>query len=394
MSKKKILHLCLANFYIDNYSYQENILPKYHKKLGYDVSIIASLVSFNEEGKLCLLPNTMQEYITRDGIPITRLEYKSDFFGFNIRFRRYMKLKESLLKLKPDVIFVHGCQFADIKKVVAFKKQFPDTFIYIDNHADYINSGRNWLSKNILHKIIWRYWAKKAEPYVEKFYGVTPLRSKFLNDIYDISKDKIEDLIMGIDLDLAGFNNRIEKGIEYRSKLNIANDEFVIITGGKIDSLKNINLLIKAFEVLNIPKSKLLVFGNIAEEIKVEYEKYWNNKGLIYLGWQDSIEIYNYMYASNIAVFPGTHSVLWEQAIGLGLPTIVRKWRGFEHLEINESVITIEEVSVENIINGIKIFYCDFIYERKIFTKALSNFEYFSYENIAKKSIESYENKK
>lgn len=46
----KILHLCLANFYIDNYSYQENMLPKFHKKLGYEVEIIASMQSFDRNG--------------------------------------------------------------------------------------------------------------------------------------------------------------------------------------------------------------------------------------------------------------------------------------------------------------------------------------------------------
>ena len=42
----KILHLMLACFYIDKYSYQENYLPKYHKKQGHDVEIIASLFTF------------------------------------------------------------------------------------------------------------------------------------------------------------------------------------------------------------------------------------------------------------------------------------------------------------------------------------------------------------
>ena len=30
----RILHMCLGSFFVDNYSYQENILPKYHKALG------------------------------------------------------------------------------------------------------------------------------------------------------------------------------------------------------------------------------------------------------------------------------------------------------------------------------------------------------------------------
>ena len=36
----KIVHLCLCSFFPDNYSYQENLLPKYHKRLGYDVEVI------------------------------------------------------------------------------------------------------------------------------------------------------------------------------------------------------------------------------------------------------------------------------------------------------------------------------------------------------------------
>ena len=49
----KIVHLCLASFYPDNYSYQENLLPKFHKELGYDVEVIASTQSFDEYGKVC-----------------------------------------------------------------------------------------------------------------------------------------------------------------------------------------------------------------------------------------------------------------------------------------------------------------------------------------------------
>ena len=53
----KIVHLCLASFFPDNYSYQENLLPKFHKELGYDVEVIASTQSFDEHGKVCYLSN-------------------------------------------------------------------------------------------------------------------------------------------------------------------------------------------------------------------------------------------------------------------------------------------------------------------------------------------------
>ena len=47
----KIVHLCLGAFFPDNYSYQENMLPKFHKKQGFDVEVIASLETFDKDGK-------------------------------------------------------------------------------------------------------------------------------------------------------------------------------------------------------------------------------------------------------------------------------------------------------------------------------------------------------
>ena len=48
----KIMHPCLAAFYIDDYGYQENILPKAHKKSGHDVEIVASTEVYSDEKTL------------------------------------------------------------------------------------------------------------------------------------------------------------------------------------------------------------------------------------------------------------------------------------------------------------------------------------------------------
>ena len=61
----KIVHLCLSNFYIDNFGYQENILPKYNKDDGHEVTIIASRFTY-QKGKPGLAD--VGEYINADGI--------------------------------------------------------------------------------------------------------------------------------------------------------------------------------------------------------------------------------------------------------------------------------------------------------------------------------------
>ena len=42
----KIVHICLACFYVDGMGYQENLLPKYHAQ-KHDVTIITSDFAFD-----------------------------------------------------------------------------------------------------------------------------------------------------------------------------------------------------------------------------------------------------------------------------------------------------------------------------------------------------------
>ena len=70
----KITHLSFVSTFSDGYSYQENILPLYHKKLGHEVSVITSQQVYNEEGELCFTGKT--EYLNEYGIPVLRLKYK------------------------------------------------------------------------------------------------------------------------------------------------------------------------------------------------------------------------------------------------------------------------------------------------------------------------------
>lgn len=75
----KILHICLGNFFIDNHSYQENMLTKFHVLQGHEVTVLASLVTFDKNGKFSLL-NEDATYINNDGCKIIRVNYKKRGF--------------------------------------------------------------------------------------------------------------------------------------------------------------------------------------------------------------------------------------------------------------------------------------------------------------------------
>lgn len=388
----KILHLCLANFYIDNFGYQENLITKYHKKLGFDVTILASRINYDSStGEQYLSePN---EYINEHNIKVKRINYKFNnnfiYQKFSKQFRLYENTFEHIVEERPDVIFVHGLQFWDISKLIKYKKKNKDVKIFIDNHADYINSARNFLSKSILHKIIWRNKANLILPYTEKFWGVTPNRCDFLEEVYNIPQNKIGLLPMGADIEKIDFKNKDKIRKKIREKHSINQEDFLLITGGKIDKRKKIDNLLRAMSRINYPNIKLLLFGVSTPIMKDIIDKLTKNNNIIKIGWIEPDEIYNYYLASDLAVFPGTHSVLWEQAVGSGLPAVFRKWKGMTHVDIGGNCRFIDNSNPGTIKEFILDIYNDYKGYEQMKDKAINKgVEYFSYKNIALRSID------
>jgi len=383
----KILHLCLSCFYIDNYSYQENMLPKYHLKMGHDVSIIASLITFDENGKGTYLERP-SNYINEYGIPVYRIDYRSFLKPLQKILRRYIDTYKLIEKNQPDIIFIHGCQFMDIKQVVKYVKNHPNIKIYVDNHADFSNSASNWLSKNILHKIIWRHYAKTIEPYTTKFYGVLPARVDFLVNTYKLPANKVDLLVMGADDEkVVEAKNQIISG-EIRERYNIKETDFLIMTGGKIDHNKpQTFLLMEAIKNMNRENVKLIVFGTVTPEYLDELRSSIC-ENVIFIGWIDSKETYKYFNTADLVVFPGKHSVFWEQVIGLGKPCVFKYMEGFTHIDLNGNCQFLYEDTVEEIIKVITSIVDNKESFREMEKIAMERgMEHFSYNKISIKSI-------
>lgn len=384
----KIVHLCLASFFPDGYSYQENMLPKYHKEFGYEVEVIASLVTFDKDGKSTLLPK-VSEYMNEYDIRVTRLDYKKPAKYYS-RFRRYVGFRETLEKAKPDVIFVHGCQFCDIDVVAKYAKNHKNVRVYVDNHADFSNSATNWLSHNILHKIIWRHCAHLIEPYTTKFYGVLPVRVDFLRNVYKLPHDKCELLVMGADDDDVAAAAKPEIRREIRSKYGLKEDDFVIMTGGKIDQWKTQTLLLmEAVHQIDRSDVKLIVFGSVTQELKDKVNALADGNKVQYIGWVQAKESYKYFAAADLVVFPGRHSVFWEQVAAQGIPMLCKKWDGTMHVDLGGNVRFLTQDSVEEIQTNIEVLLGDRAQYNQMKKIAVENgMKEFSYSDIARRSIE------
>ena len=372
--------------YTDGLSYQDNLLNKKKKKLGFEVSMITSKFVWKTNGEID--KDSRDEYINENGIKIIRLN-DTNLIPLIHKIKKYKNLTNKLEFEKPDILFIHGVQFLDVRNIVSYLDKNPQVKVYVDNHADFSNSATNWLSKNILHKILWRRMAKIVEPYTEKFYGVLPSRVDFLNEIYKIPKEKIELLVMGADDEKVENTISLKLGEEVRTRYGITDEEFLIVTGGKIDNAKRQTLLLmEAVKNISNMKIKLIVFGSVTPELKEDFMSLVDGKKIHYVGWIESEDSYQYFAAADLVVFPGRHSVFWEQVVSQGIPMVVKWWEGTTHVDLGGNVKFLYDDSIEEIMEMLSRITSDEQLYSNMNKVAKKNNSQFLYSNIAKKSLD------
>ncbi len=390
----KIVHICLAGLYMSGWGYQDNMIAKYHRLEGYDVTVIANRYVYDEKGNYT--PTDKTEETDVNGVKIVRLAQKGNKQQKGPAERvHYIGLYDALMDENPDIIFIHNPQIMDVDDIVRYMKSHKDTRMYVDSHSDYSNSGRNFLSKYILHGFFWRSKVQKLVPYTRKFYGVLPARVDFLLDRYKTPKDKTKLLVMGMDDEKAEAADKPEIIKEIRAKYNVSDDEFLIVTGGKIDNSKRQTLLLMdAVREINLiqdrpRKVKLLIFGSVADELKPEFNQILNSTDdITYIGWLEADDTYPYFAAADLVVFPGRHSVMWEQVVGQGKPMIVKYWEGTTHVDMGGNCKFIMHDTVENIVTYILDAVEPSEYNKMKSVAKEKGPQTFSYRTISRKCIE------
>lgn len=381
----KIIHICLCGPVTDGWNYQDNMLAKYHKKLGFDVVILASRWVYGNDGKKHLSDKNV--YTDANGVKMIRLPMKGSE-NPERKLKRFGHLKDTLDEECPDVLFIHGCQFLDISDVVHYLKHHKNVTVYVDNHADFSNSATNWISKNILHKILWKHCAQKINPYVTKFYGVLPARVDFLTDLYKLPKEKCELLVMGADDEKVAAAFRTNARPKIREKYRIAPDDFLIMTGGKIDAWKTQTLLLmKAVAKIDRPNVKLIVFGSVVAELMDQVQALCVNDKVQYIGWIDAVDSCNYFSAADLVVFPGRHSVFWEEVAGMGIPMFCKYWEGTTHVDLGGNAEFLYQDSADEIQTKIEELLNNPEKYESMQIAAKKGAKYFSYKDIAERCV-------
>lgn len=348
--KKKVVHIVLRD-YIDSYSYQENLLPQKHSELGYDVYVLTSQLYRDKNNKKAF--HEVKEFTNEYGVHVSILPSKSKNNITGIFLDQAIGLYDKIKQIAPDIIFTHSFGYRDMRHIVRYAKEHPHVKVFADCHTDYYNSAYNTFYGKAKAFFVRREGHILNEVAL-KFWGTTPWRVDFLKEVYKIPQEKIDLLVLGAEEKNIENVDPLQKRKEVREKYAIPEDAFLIITGGKLDKRKQQNLLMEAVKQLDKENVWLLTFGTPSEEMKEVFKTYEDTDNIIMTGWMSSKDTYSLFLASDLAFFPGTHSVLWEEAVACSVPLVVKHWKGMEHVNVNGNALLLDKVTIESIIDTIR----------------------------------------
>lgn len=309
----RILHLCLSNFYVDGFAYQENELVQQNIRDGHAVEVIASTEVIGDDGMLRYVP--VKKYLGTDGAMVERIPYRK-FLPRTImaKLRMHPKLEKKIIAFEPDVILFHSACGWELNTVGHYIKKNPHVKFYVDSHEDFINSARNVISKWLLHWIYYRMVLQRNLKYITKILPVSVSALEFMRDFYGVPPEKLELYPLG------GF---VPDSSEYetlrercRQKLGLKPGEILIVQSGKLDRTKKLLEALEAFRTVLDPELKFAIAGRLLPDIDEAVQLHAaEDPRITLLGWQSPEELRALLCAADVYCQPGTQSATMQMSI-------------------------------------------------------------------------------
>lgn len=345
----KIVYIKLTNGYAEYLTYQENILPSCFVNIGHEVHLVVTPLFTDKNGEEYIKEPCV--YKNEKGVIVHVLPFSKRMRVVTVKFGYFDTLMNVLNELEPDFIFSHGVQYAGLMTLAKYKRFHPSVRLVADNHGDYIIMPINTIRRKIVQRIIYRYFVRKSEKVIDCFYGVSPSRAKYLSEVYGVNEHKVKVIPQVGDDSVIVKYNRSEERKRLCEKYGLSNYDTVITFGaGNIDRKKNLIPLVNAMK--SLPKCALVVFGTFANDIQANVEKLIDETdNVFHIGRLSGEDIYRTLIGADMAVFPGQHSVLWDNAVACGTPLCVRRWDGMDYFNINGNCEYFNDGSYEEILS-------------------------------------------
>ena len=326
----KIAHIGLASYFTENMTYQDNQLTTQNVLDGHEVLMISNASKY-EGGKV--VATGYEDFYLENGVRLVRLPYRKVLTrSVSEKLRVVDGLYDLLENFNPDVIMSHNLAYWSVLDVIRYKKKHPNVKFYADTHTSVYNSGRNWVSLNIQHRILYRYLTRRALPYLEKYFYVGATEREFSKENYAVPVEKMEYFPLGGNP--MEENAYLEKRAKRRAELAVAEGEILLLHSGKLDALKRTKDLLEAFAAVPELKAKLAIIGSIPDTEKQNLLPLMEaDSRVVYLGWKQAPELLEYLCACDLYCQPGSVSATLQNAVCCGSAIL-----SFPHLIYTEGL--------------------------------------------------------
>lgn len=311
----------LSNFYIDGWSYQENELPRQNILDGHEVKIVASTETYKLPNIICYIPPS--QYVNEDGIEVVRVPYKKLLpHGMGLKIRAYEGVEELIEEFKPEVILHHGSSAYELLTVKKYVQKNPSVKFFVDSHADFHNSAKSFLSREILHRRFYAPILRKTLPCIEKILCISLETMDFLREYYRIPQEKLEFYPLGGNI-VEDTERKVRRKTT-RDLLGIRENDIMMVHAGKLQKEKKTPELLEAFSKVHNPSFRLFLVGSIADDVKPAVEfAIAADERIIYAGWKEKDGLLDFLCASDIYLQPGTQSATLQNALCCSCPIMV-----------------------------------------------------------------------
>jgi glycosyltransferase involved in cell wall biosynthesis len=324
----KIVHLSLASTFNEEMNYQENQFIRQHVKDKVEVTLITTNYRY-EESKIVRVPTEYK--VVNQYLKIIRLKYRYSFLGFLSRKIRSVKgLYKILIDENPDIVYHHSLQTFELLTVKKYKKKFG-TVLIVDSHEDYHNSARNFLSKNILHRLYYNLLIRLVYSQIDTIFYVSTESKKFLVQVYKISDEKMKFLPLGGDPISSNLYDKIR--FQIRNELQVDSKEILLLHSGKLGPEKKTEMILDAFNSMDNDGMTLLIIGSMETDyLDLLISKINNNPKIKFLGWKNAEELTNYLIASDVYIQPGTQSATFQVAACLNNALVAYPYESYKSI--------------------------------------------------------------
>lgn len=324
----KVVHITAGGPFTEECGYQENMLATLCSDLGHEVTIIARTDRWS---------NGIIEYVEpcnrelSNGVRLIRLPLRfCRIKGLAYRLVKMVGLINALRRIRPDRIMVHGMgNFAMVDACIYKEHYDKQCVILADSHVDDLNSGRNWLSNNVLHGILYKYNLRIVKQTVDRFIATSDRAKQFCVNHYGLEPSLIE--VWPLGGILASRIEIRESRQSIRKAFRIPDEAVLFIHTGKLSREKRTSTILEAMSEVTSPDIRLIIAGSAPDDVRAEIElKCEIDKRVLFCGWVNSNELVRLFQASDVYLQPGTGSASFQEALCSGCAAIADLRQGYD----------------------------------------------------------------